>query len=203
MGSLRAEEEPWAKKRPGGEGKAESLGSRTFSCLQSNLLTLTCRLGVAMFVEGFVGAGRCLTIANRLRDEWFVKLLQGLVGKDVFEFLGFANQKVLRRERFTFNWESPISSWNVSVRCSLTSSTPINVLISWENKNHSPYLPSSKASLQPGYLVAVLLSIRVSIQENNLKKLLVVISLSCFMTTWAMRLKGGEGGGKRSRGAAL
>lgn len=124
VGSLRAEEEPWAKKRPGGDGKAESLGSRTFSCLQSNLLTLTCRLGAALFVEGFVGAGHCLTTANRLRDEWFAKLLQGLVGKDVFEFLGFANQEVLRRERFTFNWESPISSWNVSVRCSLTSSTP-------------------------------------------------------------------------------
>ena len=125
---------PWEQRksleqRKGLEEKErQSLGSRTFSCLQSNLLTLTCRLGVAMFVEGFVGAGHCLTIANRLRDEWFVKLLQGLVGKDVFEFLGFANQGVLRRERFTFNWESPISSWNVSVRCSLTSSTPINVL---------------------------------------------------------------------------
>ena len=46
--------------------------------------------------------------------------------------------------------------------------------------------------MQPGYLVAVFLSIRVGIQENNLKKLLVVISLSRFMTTWAMRLKGGE-----------
>lgn len=127
VGSLRAEEEPWAKKTPGGEGKAERLGCQTFSSLQSNLLTLTCRLGVAMFVEGFVGAGHYLTIANRLRDEWFVKLLQGLVGKDVFEFLGFANQEVLRREKFTFNWESPISSWNISVRCSLTSSTPVNV----------------------------------------------------------------------------
>ena len=85
-----------------------------------------------MFVEGFVGAGHCLTTANRLRDERFAKLLQGLVGKDVFEFLGFANQEVLRRERFMFNWESPISSWNVSVRCSLTSSTPLVFLMGKE-----------------------------------------------------------------------
>ena len=62
------------------------------------------------------------------------------------------------------------------------------------------YLPSSKASLQPGYLVEVFFTIRVSTQENNPKKLLVVISLSRFMTTWAMGLKGGEGGGKRVSG---
>lgn len=44
--------------------------------------------------------------------------------------------------------------------------------------------------MQPGYLVEALLSIRKVIQENNLKKLLVVISLSRSMTVWATGLKG-------------
>ena len=68
----------------------------------------------------------------------------------------------------------------------------------WEKKSHSQYLPSSKASLQPGYLVEVFLSIRVGIQEHNLKKLLVVVSLSRSMTIWATGLKRGEGSGKRA-----
>lgn len=57
-------------------------------CLESNLFI------VVLFVESFVGVRYCLILVNMFGDEWFVKLLYGFVGADVFEFLGIINREV-------------------------------------------------------------------------------------------------------------
>lgn len=139
----------WLRERGGALSKSKAWRKRKQQpnfqlCLESNLLLLARRPGKAWFAEGFVGAGPCLTLANRLRARWLVKPLHGLAGEGVLSSwaLPIERSGVEEKwcERFMFDWGSPISSWNFSVRGSLTSSTHINLLLRKTKVTAKPFL---------------------------------------------------------------